>query len=46
MILTKIFVIDIMCPGIVLVPPPFCVQLVTENELAQFSVTNAPLATP
>ena len=25
---------------------PFCVQLVTENEEKQFSVTNGPLACP
>ena len=39
MILRKIFVTDIMSPGLVLVPPS-CVPHVTESELGQFSVTN------
>ena len=39
MILTKIFVIDIMSPGIVLVPPSMYVQLVTENEEKSLMVT-------
>ena len=39
MILRKIFVTDIMSPGLVLVPPSY-VPHVTESELGQFSVTN------
>ena len=45
MILRKIFVTDIMSPGIVLVPPVL-VPPVTESELGQFSVTNHHLAHP
>ena len=45
MILRKIFVTDIMSPGIVLVPPVL-VPPVTESELRQFSVTNLTIGTP